>query len=83
MIHEKQLQLNINYIKEGKRGLMLLIKPGEEAIYSDVIDMLNEALINNVKKYVVLEPDVEEIKWMGKKIKRRLKNYTANYMKRE
>ena len=67
VIWEKQQQLDVNNIKEGRRGLMLLIKPGEEAVYSDVIDMLDEALINNIKKYAVLKPDEEEIKWMGKK----------------
>ena len=67
VIHEKQQQLDFNNIKEGRRGLMLLIKPGEEAVYSDVIDMLDEALINNVKKYAVLKPDDEEIKWLATK----------------
>lgn len=67
VIWEKQQQRDINNIKEGRRDLMLLIKPGEEAVYSNVIDMLDEALINNVKKYVVLKPGEEEIKWLEKK----------------
>ncbi len=46
---------------------MLLIKPGDDAIYSDVINMLDEALINDVKKYAVLKPDEEEIKWLASK----------------
>ena len=67
VINEKQQQLDINNTKEGRRGLMLLIKPGEDAVYSDVIDILDEALINNVKKYALLKPDEEEIKWLASK----------------
>lgn len=67
VIWEKQQQLDINNIKESRHGLMLLIKPGEDAEYSDVIDMLDEALINNVKKYALLKPDEEEIKWLATK----------------
>ena len=67
VINEKQLQLDRIKTKEGRRGLMLLIKPGNDAIYSDVINMLDEALINDVKKYAVLKPDEEEIKWLANK----------------
>ena len=67
VINEKQLQLDRIKTKEGRRGLMLLIKPGDDAIYSDVINMLDEALINDVKKYAVLKPDEEEIKWLASK----------------
>ena len=40
VIREKQQRLDTSNIKEGRRGLMLLIKPGEDAVYSNVIDML-------------------------------------------
>ena len=65
VIREKQQRLDTSNIKEGRRGLMLLIKPGEDAVYSNVIDMLDEALINGVKKYAVLKQQDEEIKWLG------------------
>ena len=64
VIREKQQRLDTSNIKEGRRGLMLLIKPGEDAVYSNVIDMLDEALINGVKKYAVLKQQEEEIKWL-------------------
>ena len=67
VINEKQQQLDFNNIKEGRCGLMLLIKPGDDTIYSDVINMLDEALINDVKKYALLKPDEEEIKWLASK----------------
>ena len=65
VIREKHQRLDTSNIKEGRRGLMLLIKPGEDAVYSNVIDMLDEALINGVKKYAVLKQQDEEIKWLG------------------
>ena len=65
VIREKQQQLDNNNIKEGRNGLMLLIKPNEDAIYSNVIDMLDEALIHDIKKYAVLKPNEEEIKYLN------------------
>lgn len=67
VIREKQQQLDSNNIKEGRNGLMLLIKPNEDAIYSNVIDMLDEALIHDIKKYAVLKPGEEEIKYLATK----------------
>lgn len=65
VIREKQQQLDISNQKEGRKGLMLLIKPGKDAVYSNVIDMLDEALINDVKKYAVLKQDDEERKYLA------------------
>ena len=55
VIREKQQRLDIVNKKEGRKGLMLLIKPGEEASYATIIDMLDEALIHNIEKYAVLK----------------------------
>ena len=66
VIREKQQQLDISNTKEGRDGLMLLIKVGEEAIYGNVIDILDETLINDVKKYAVLKPQAEEINYLNK-----------------
>jgi hypothetical protein len=44
---------------------MLLIKASEDAVYSNVIDMLDEALINDVKKYAVLKLSEEEMKYLA------------------
>lgn len=43
--------------KEGRAGLMLLIKPTANASYSQVINAMDEALINKVDKYVIVSPD--------------------------
>lgn len=52
---------------DGKRGLMLLIKPGDGATYKNVIDALDEVLINDVKKYAIVDPDKKEIIYMKPK----------------
>jgi biopolymer transport protein ExbD len=64
VIREKQKWLDEHGNKEGRRGLMLLIKPGYGASYQNVIDALDEATINGVKKYAIVSVDGEEKEWM-------------------
>ena len=56
--------LEINDKMEGKDGLMLLIKSTEDVVYKNVIDVLDEVLINEVKKYTLVKMEPEEIKWI-------------------
>lgn len=63
-IREKQKWLDEHNKKEGRKGLMLLIKPGKGASYKNVIDALDEALIYDVKRYTVLSPDAGETAWL-------------------
>jgi biopolymer transport protein ExbD len=67
VIREKQAWLDVTNQKEKRNGLMLLIKAGKEASYQNVIDALDEALINVVKKYTILPPEPEETAWMKNK----------------
>jgi hypothetical protein len=46
---------------------MLLIKPTSKSIYKNVIDALDEAVINDVKKYAIVEPANEEIPYIKTK----------------
>jgi biopolymer transport protein ExbD len=64
IIREKQNRLDTNEKKEGRKGLMLLIKPTGTASYKSVMDALDETLINVVKKYTILSADPEEIAWL-------------------
>lgn len=67
IIRDKQKQLAANPAsKDGKDGLMLLIKPGEHASYQNVIDMLDEAMINKVKKYALLKQEKEEVDYVNR-----------------
>jgi len=57
---KRQLELNNN----KSDGLMLLIKSTEEASYRNVIDILDEILINNVKKYAIVKTEDAEKAWI-------------------
>jgi hypothetical protein len=46
--------------KEGRNGLIFLIKPTKQSTYKNVVDALDEVSINDVKKYMLLEPSAEE-----------------------
>jgi len=64
VIREKQKWLDTHKKKEGRKGLMLLIKPGNTASYKNVIDALDETMINAVKKYAILAADPAETAWL-------------------
>jgi len=62
IIREKQEAIDKSKkFPEGRKGLMLLIKPTGAASYKNLVDALDEALINDVKKYAIVEPAKEEI----------------------
>jgi biopolymer transport protein ExbD len=60
LIIEKRQHLGITDKREGKDALMLMIKAGSEASYKNLVDALDEAVINGVKKYMILKPNSEE-----------------------
>lgn len=53
--------------KEGREGLMLLVKPSANADYRSVVDMLDEAAISMVKKYAIIKLSAVEKEWLSKK----------------
>lgn len=63
LIREKQQGLDRAGTREGRDGLMLLIKAGDQASYTNLIDALDEAIIHDVKKYAVVKPSPEEINY--------------------
>lgn len=69
IINEKQQRLDatISNNKEGRDGLMLLIKPGKKASYKNVVAVLDEATINVVKKYAVIKLSDEEAAFLKSK----------------
>lgn len=60
LIRLKQKQLQQTDKKEGRDGLVFLIKPTAQSSYKNVVDALDETIINGVKKYMVLDPSAEE-----------------------
>lgn len=62
IIRQKQKDLDISgKFADGRKGLMLLIKPGVESVYKNVVDALDEAVINDVNKYAIIEPGADEV----------------------
>lgn len=63
----RQKQKDIDYsgkFTDGRKGVMLLIKPTSKSVYKNVIDALDEAVINDVRKYAIVEPIKEEIDYI-------------------
>jgi hypothetical protein len=46
--------------KGGRKELMLLIKPTPGSSYKNVVSLLDEALIHDVKRYALLDPSKDE-----------------------
>lgn len=67
VIQNKKLKLGANKsFKEGSDGLMMLVKPGKGTSYKVLVDIIDEATINMVKKYAVIKQTPEEENWLEK-----------------
>jgi biopolymer transport protein ExbD len=65
IIREKQKEIDASRkFAEGRKGLMLLIKPTSKSDYKNVIDALDEAVINDVKKFAIIEPGEDELQFI-------------------
>jgi biopolymer transport protein ExbD len=65
LIMDKQKQLAANpKNKEGREGLMLVIKASDNASYANLVDVLDEMAINMVKKYAIVKITPEESNWL-------------------
>jgi len=68
VIRQKQKEIDASgKFEGGRKGLMLLIKPTSGSVYKNVIDALDEAVINDVRKYAIVEPANEEISYIRSK----------------
>ena len=66
VIRDKQEMLESADTKEGKRGLMLIIKSNEKASYKNLVNILDEILINDVKKYALVKLTKPEINYLDR-----------------
>ena len=71
-IRQKQKKLESFTKFGGKNGLMLIIKPTSASGYKNVIDALDELMINDVRKYAIVDPAPEEIEYIKSKKTSRL-----------
>ena len=67
IIREKQIVLdNTPAVHDGRNGLTVLIKAASNANYEGVVDVLDETIINNVKRYALVNMTDEEKKFLAK-----------------
>jgi len=64
VIIEKKQWLATHELKEGSNGLMMLIKSTSETSYKALVDVLDETMINDVRKYALVKMDDEETAWL-------------------
>ena len=64
IIMQKQLALEANP-KYAKEDLMLIIKPSEASIYKNIVVLLDEVLISDLKHYSLVDISSDEKKWLG------------------
>ena len=64
VIMEKKQWLDAHDSKEGRNGLMMLIKSTEETPYKSLVDVFYETMINDVRKYTFMKMEVEEAAWI-------------------
>jgi len=73
IIRQKQKDINASgKFSDGRKGMMLLIKPTSKANYKNVVDAMDEAVINDVKKYAIIEPEKAELDYIKLKMNSRL-----------
>ena len=53
-------------IKTNPSNFMVIVKPGPEASFRNIIQILDEMNISAVKKYALVEISPEEKSWMSK-----------------
>jgi len=54
IIGQKQLQLD--NAEGGRNEMVVIIKPGKESIYKNIVDILDEMTIHGVTRYAVVKP---------------------------
>jgi biopolymer transport protein ExbD len=68
IIRQKQKDIDVSgRFKEGRKGMMIVIKPTSASAYKNVIDALDEVTINDVRKYTIVEPADEEVNYIKTK----------------
>ena len=66
LIRDKQLRLELQASGSGKE-LMLIIKPTGKASYRNVVDVLDEVAINDVKHYAMADLYPEEVAMLAER----------------
>jgi biopolymer transport protein ExbD len=67
IIHKQEELDRDTKSKEKRNGLMLLVKPTSSTTYKNIVDVLDETAINQVKKYALLKITAAEEEWVKTK----------------
>jgi len=62
VIRQKQMELENKHL--DKKELVVLIKPGNQSSYRDLVAVLDEMLINNVARYAVVDQEMGETAYL-------------------
>lgn len=65
VIREKQKDIQMN--AKDPKELMLIVKPLSRSSYKNVVDVLDEIMINDVRKYAIVDPGKNEIEYLKNK----------------
>lgn len=60
IIRQKQLAMDHSF-RGGRKEMMLMIKPSATSSYRNVVGLLDEALINDVKRYALMDLPADEL----------------------
>jgi biopolymer transport protein ExbD len=68
VIRQKQSDIDASKkFLEGRKAMMLLIKPTSNSTYKNVVDVLDEATINDVRKYAIVKVTPDEMEFVRRK----------------
>lgn len=65
IIRQKQMAIDASgAFAEGRKEMMLVIKPSAGSNFKNLVDALDEVLINDLRKYAVVDISAEEERWL-------------------
>lgn len=65
IIRDKRQEIEAGFGKQAREEFMLLIKPADESNYQQLVDVLDEVLINDLKKYAIITLTSEEKEYLS------------------
>ena len=64
ILTDKQMQLDV--MKTGRDQMVVIIKPGKEATYKNVVDILDEMTIHQITRYALVKPGEKDSLFLSK-----------------